>query len=512
MATWIPTASVRQAFIAACTALLIFSGEASGDDQPFRISTLTARDTGLYGRFAWSSPDAEIDPQSYLAQTKNMSFCIRCVWIRSEEALNKLNLESICKDVENGLAHSPQKTTLIRIDFWGPENGKERFTGQMQDVQVYIRRLDAALKQLESVLDRVQGVSISEENIPSAGRPAVLKQLYEHCKAKYPHVRFYQWWTPNTAIPDWYEGVYLPADGWIIDTYTLCKQNYPDARYHMGADPYRRLVQKYMVTGKPLISILWASDEQPHFFDPSDPKNTTKVNMWETIDHQFQVNVDYNIPSGFYWEISRRTKSAGPQNEALATKINQNVSRLIDRARKLPEEQTADADSADNWTNVTPLAIPSVARDLVYTEDFNRSKFLDECSGTGFRDLIWSPHSLQVRGFAGRRPKVQMIYRFRNKEPMEWPVATIEGEVDPASNGIVRVALSADQGRTWPVIADNSKPATSGLVTVTSRGSVRFRKTPEVWVKVEIEGDSGTAERPVARLTGFSVRSMAGRN
>ena len=76
-------------------------------------------------------------------------------------------------------------------------------------------------------------------------------------------MNFYQWWTPNTAIPDWYEGIYLPADGWIIDPYTLSIEMYPIARYHMSVDPYRRLLQKYLVTGKPLISIIASPEVSP---------------------------------------------------------------------------------------------------------------------------------------------------------------------------------------------------------------------------------------------------------
>jgi hypothetical protein len=137
--------------------------------------------------------------------------------------------------IRTGLTYNPPRQTLVRIDFWECEhpptcllNGRK--DGTTQSADYYWIRMQPVLKKLEPVMSSLIGVSLSEENIVSAGRPEILDALYGLVKAKYPNLPIYQWWTPNTATPNTFEGVFVRADGWVIDaargSRTACSQNF----------------------------------------------------------------------------------------------------------------------------------------------------------------------------------------------------------------------------------------------------------------------------------------------
>ena len=474
------------------------------------LTPLSGRDVGNYAAQTWSAPNEIIEPNSYWDRTRDLTFVIRNVFIRDDESFQKLDLSGLIKEVENGLKYSPPKTMIIRVDFWG-NNGKERIEGTMQNVDVYIARMDKALKQLEPVLDKIHGISISEENVPYNGRTAVLEAIYKHCKAKYPNVMFYQWWTPNTAIPDWYEGIYLSCDGWIIDTYSLCIENYPANRYHMSNDPYRRLLQKYIITGKPLIATIWASSEQSYFFDVNDPNNKTHINMWQIMDHQFQLNLDYDVPTMLYW-----TNNHGGvffpliTDSDLLNKINQRIAQYVAHAKALPAEYTGSPAVADYWMNDELLAkmtsdtSDANAEILTYVEDFNSSKFLDQSSGSGFRDLIWSPGNLGIIGYKGRNPCATIIYTISSDVPISWPQVTVAAVINSKLNGSIVLSISAD-GKNWSIFRHTSDTSGVFLVTADTDSEKAFVKLSKLWVKIDMKGKSGIGSTPPATMQKLTV-------
>jgi hypothetical protein len=464
------------------------------------VLPLTARSFGLYASRAWLPPGKTPPANSYLALTQNLDFSIRSLRVRSEQEVDKLDLAEFRNEILAGWAHTPRKTVLVRIDFWG-NNGDERHKGPLQDTEVYTRRVLAVVKQLEPVLDKVQGITLSEENVHYAGRPAVLKQIYEHCKTSYPKVRIWQWWSPSVAVPDWHDGVYVPADGWIIDCYTLCKQRFPDSKFHLTDDPYRRMVQKYLVTGKPLIGVLWASSAQPDWYDPDHPANKDHINMWEIMDDQFKTHLNYNIPTCFFWTDRKRGLGLHVQDDPLLLKINEKVASYVERGHALPETYAGNPTVADVWSNnKPPIALAPGKAGLTFTDDFKRSKFLDETNGTGFRDLAWSPHSLAVRGYHGRPVNASIVWRLTSKAPLASPVAVLDLKADPGAT--VQLSLSADHGKTWVAATE----VANGKLTVSARGRPEFQRSQDVWVRVHVTGEGGTDDRPIARLIAMTVR------
>ena len=234
--------------------------------QNTHLPELNVHNVGCYAMVPWPVPGEEVKKGERYDRTKNLNFSVMCIWIRTEEAVEKLDLSELVEQIKFGWSSSPAKTVLVRIDFWA----SERHKGDMLPLAVYKHRMDAVLKQLEPVMDKLQGITISEENILSDGRPEVLRDLYWHVKQQYPQLFVYQWWTPMTAVPGTYEGFFLPADGWVVDPYYHCKGYYGDAAN------IKRYIQKYLVTGLPLIFMPYATN-YTGFFDPP-------INEWDVLE------------------------------------------------------------------------------------------------------------------------------------------------------------------------------------------------------------------------------------
>lgn len=300
---------------------------------------LGKRSVGLYNVTPWKTAGRNAYSDEHYDRVKDFDFVIRNV--RYNDKTDDKKFASTLKDVDNELEaaqnFNPVKSMILRVDFW---SGEERAKTPPQSSSVYAKRIDRVLSSINWKNASLIGVSLSEENVPQrGGRARVLRDLYEYVHQHYPGLPVYQWYTPNTSVPGTFEGVTVPADGWIIDPYTLSKEMYPDARYHLGSDPYLTVLKKYLDTGKPVIDVLWASDIRPQWFDPNHPENKNHINEWQIMEHQFQINQQYNVPSAFYWMAATGDSSrpdtpffglkGGP---AMLQQINNKVLDLIQRA------------------------------------------------------------------------------------------------------------------------------------------------------------------------------------
>jgi len=416
------------------------------------LEPLGARQVGHYALCPWLAPGAAIEPGSSYDRMQRMDFTIRNLWVRDDAGVKGCaeTAAQIAKEINEGLAHHPPKTMIVRIDFWFTD----RYEGPLLPFEVYQQRMELALKHLEPVLDKIHGISISEENIVSEGRPAVLERMYHFVKEKYPNLRCYQWYTPNTAVPATYEGVYVPADGWIVDPYTLGPDLYPNG------PTTRRFVQKYLVTGKPLVFIApgWNFDR---FFSPgkSNESFPRGFDGWKNIDDQLQVCLDYNVPVSWYWFYMKNNDVTSGADTGwfpldyetkLGNQMTARINAWIDQAHALPADYDGNAEVADRWENPVLAVEIQPGRDIV-TDDFSQSDFLDQTVGTGFRDLVWNGSDLRVRGYKGRPASAMMEYQLKSNAPMQLPQVVLNATIDPSLNGKVTISLSGDNGKTWPV-------------------------------------------------------------
>lgn len=302
-------------------------------------SPLTKHSVGTYSVTPWKSGLKSKYPESFYSRTKEFDFAIRSITYNSKSnlALMPAILEEINGELAAAEQLSPMKYMILRIDFWD-DNERFRLTPGVQDLSVYRAKIDAILAKVNWKSRSFLGVSLSEENMPGTnGRFGILSGLYTYLHKKYPGLKVYQWLMPNVSVPIVKGFGLLPADGWIIDPYTLSAEMYPDARFHLGSDPYLTILRQYLDTGKPVISVVWASSSQPYNYNPSDPRNKSHIDQWQIMDHQFQINQFYNVPTVFYWMKASGGGGETPffnadDPDPLLSRINQKVQGYISRA------------------------------------------------------------------------------------------------------------------------------------------------------------------------------------
>ncbi|MBI4025713.1 MAG: hypothetical protein HY360_12085 [Verrucomicrobia bacterium] len=468
-----------------------------------QLPPLNVHTVGEYGFCPWQGLDpsgAPPEPPTRLYRVKDLNFTIRNIWVRDEETVEKLDLSSVLGEIEEGWKFTPKRAMLVRIDFWGGRataTGAERYEGHLQPLEVYRKRVAAVLNQLEPALNKIQGICLSEENTPFGGRAQVLQGLYDHFKKKYPTLRIFQWWTPDTSVPCRHDGALLSADGWVIDPYGLTPSRYPQG------PSIKRLIQKYLVTGKPLI-----------FVAPASNLKGLQHTFPAVLQEHLQACYNFNLPVAFYWCYQKDEKSGDttlfghPTGNELMDRINEEVFAWIKRAQSTPGDYTGKTEVADTWEN-PPLKVRVKSGLALLKDDFTESRFLDECSGHGFRDIAWTGDRLVARGYRGRKTSAFMLYKIQGSDPIPFPQASLQTETDPALKGLVRLSFSKDGGQTWPVTAQT--PGNGGRHELSARTADRsdFGEVREVWLKVEMKGDAGTMEQPPVRVDNLAVRAGA---
>lgn len=468
-----------------------------------QVPALTARDTGMYAGTAWGSPTAAPPPGSTEERTDVLSFTIRSIW--NNAGSPNPDLSNIIDEVNNGWSYAPKRTMLVRVQFW---DGEDRYQGPMLDKDVYLQRILQSVQNLSPVLDKIQGITLSEENVPVGGRTQLLQYLYDGVKAQYPNLPVYQWWTPNTAHPKQFEGTWLKADGWVFDPYTLTQAN-PAYQDLWKPDPYLRLVQKYVVTGLPLVAIAPATAETAFrpYYDPSSTPFTGGTTLWDVMDHQTAINTAFNIPTSFYWS-NQNGSVYFPINtsDPLMNQLNSYVRNFAATERNLPANYTGDASIADVWSNGPQTVVnvlPQGGKNIVFEDKFRESDFLEQSVGTGLRDLIIDGEDLRTRGFDGRNANAAMIYHFQGGQTLTYPLVALKADVNAALGGEAKISVSTD-GTHWVQSAQTSAGGKQ-LLELSTQNLPSFAGVQDLYVKLELTGHTGTFNIPAVRVDDLRV-------
>jgi len=476
---------------------------------------LTARHVGQYAGKSWGAPDQTPARGSFLERTNPLAFTVRSINVNDDKNPEP-DLTAYVQEVYDGLGHNPARTVLFRIHFW---DGTDRYKLPIRDISVYKARLDWACGQIEPVMHLIHGISLSEENVPADGRTALLEELYWHVKKQYPDLPIYQWWSPNTSVPGTYEGIFLSADGWIFDPYTFCAQMYPDFKWHVGPDPYLRLVRKYVVTGVPLIPMQNASDD-PGLCDWYDPNTSPyPTTMWKIVEHQRLVNKAFNLPTSYYWSHKGTCYFPAVTGEGLIDAISTDVIQHCRQMSHLPADWRGDPAIADVWHNTAvtlgddgTVLYPfgSFKRrdkwgpDVYYEDRFSSSKFLDHSKGSGFRDLIFQGKDLRTRGFDGRDVDVAIIYHFVNPSLLRSPEILLKVNANPLLKGKAKVSASID-GVNWPVYVQSKHEFGVQNLILRTGQNPQFEGIKELHVKIELAGQADAWDNPAVCIDDFRI-------
>jgi len=469
---------------------------------------LKPHQVGQYAGKAWGDPLVPPEQGSWADRTNLLRYTIRSVNVNQDDPNNWPDFSGVLQEVYDGQGYNPKRTILFRVHFW---DGADRYTLPMRDISVYKARLDYACSQLVPVMDLIHGITLSEENVPYDGHGAVLEELYWHVKNQYPNLPIYQWWSPNTGIPTTYDGIYLSADGWVIDPYTLCVEMYPatnvyhynddNAAYSMGPDPYTRLLRKYVITGKPVLSMLCAASESfADWYDISTTPYPPAV-MWDIVEHQRTMNTAFNVSTNYYWVHGTAyfpMETGDPLQDAITVDVRDHCWEMI----LLDPSWNGDASIADIWDN-TPVTI-SFGGSQYFEDHFTNPKLVDYTSGSGFRDLVLNGEDLRVRGYDGRSVDVEIVYNFLSGTAMEFPETSVQADIDATFNGYVKLSASAD-GLNW--LASTESQPVSGVqnLTLDIGDQQALASVNSFWLKIEITGDAGTIDDPAVILDDLSI-------
>ncbi len=435
---------------------------------------LSARHVGEYGGVPWVETGATIVPGSREDRVRDLNFAVASVNLKDD--MSDAFLESWANRAR--WAREQNKAFLPRVYFW---DGNDRFKGPLRDIEVYWKRLDTFLAAMD--LDDFTGIVLAEENIDYLGRAAVLRELYRRVKEKYD-VAVWQWWSPMRSVPS--TGGWIPADGWVIDL------------YFMGQPEFRRMVRKYLISGKPLVVMPWAAQ--------MDLNGKMTDSQWTANRAQLETAVEFNLPAAFFWIYGTSANFGGNRGEPQTEidRVNHMVWDYIDRVRKLP----ADYDglpSADLAVGDIHEIGPTEGDRLVYSDAFSVEKCVDDATMTGFRDFVLDGNTLAARGYRGRAVDCSLEYRFRGELQASHPQVGLDVTINPQLEGKVELAISTD-GRNWLTANSMQQTGSKGL-QLTSAGKSEFSELRDFRVRIRITGKSADDEQPAVRIDNLRIEA-----
>lgn len=467
----------------------------------YSYDLLSAKDTGLYGPASWEKTGSNPGPGEFYSRVAPLTFTIRTsvnankAILDNATRLKNLNdvVGNVAKEIDAGNALIPKRKILLRVYFWNSLQEQVGEYTNLSSTQEYQNSVNHILDKLgQDKVDLLYGITLGEENWvetnPAIAR--VLDDLYAGTKARYPNLQIYQWYdyrlSERNAVPETYGGVFTRADGWVVEELRLSKETCPDSKCKAGDDPYRRILQKYLITGKPIVTEIWAATSRPDQFNFKTPGAPPyPINMFNLMAHQFDTNVEFNLPTAFYWYACAKGTSApciprqGGQQTAffettypgyfpnsgdfnIQKMMNEQVAKYIQKAQALPSVYSG-LDSQQQWSE-DAIAMPCTEGAPVYSDDFSRNNLVDVTSGSGFRQLVWKPGFLSVRSFNSKPINASITYHFVCDIPVSQ--ATAKATFTLSTQGTVFLEVSKDGNSWWKGASSNS-----GVLSVNLGGS-----------------------------------------
>jgi hypothetical protein len=323
-------------------------------------------------------------------------------------------------------------------------------------IEEYIRNTDKVLQALD--LKAVYALCLSEENVTWANGLQVLNALYDHIKAKYK-IPVYQWLSmPCIPHPK------LRTDGTIIDPY-----GFDGVRF-------RRYLQKYLATGKPVIDCIWASPPHSNFSLDATPPQQVAVCREFNVPMFFYA-VDTKLGSPAVW-----LRSDDPAIVATREWVMKVVSEVHRQgARGLPLESA-------NFSTGKPVEVSGDEQGVYeYADGFAAEDFLDDATIRGFWGLTWDGEKEMLACDPGRArlPEIELQYHFTSPFQISEVKAALTGSQQGGHPPITRLGVSAN-GHQWQDEAEAKAAGEFSLAAApTAQAAFSGR---EFWVRVVVSG------------------------
>ena len=308
-----------------------------------------------------------------------------------------------------------------------------------QPFEVCRRRIDAWLKPepgIPTYPETIPAICLDEENITSTSRFDLLDRLARHIRDNY-RIPVFQWFT-DPAGPS----TRLTADGWVWDS------------YGWSPERFRRHVMAFVLMGKPVICIPWASD--PHWPQWTQyPSTTALINReW----HQFTTCMEFNVSTAPFC-----VAGPGAMNPWLGSDTPDMIH--LRRALKAKRRQmhalplgSLPLASANFSQAVRQIPIGGdPGKPSRYVDDFGGPGILQDASITGFLDMMLTsrpadPGFLVIRprpGPGGKRIRravdASLIYDLESYFPLRKIRVTLKATAPDQLKAINSISLHATQ-------------------------------------------------------------------
>ncbi len=325
-------------------------------------------------------------------------------------------------------------------------------------IEEYIANTDELLQNLP--LELIDIICLGEENIAWNNGLEVQNRLYDHVKRTYPGTTVYQWFTPYD-VPH----AKVRTDGWIIDLYRLDYQE------------YRRFVQKYIATGKPLIACINASPE---------------IKPWSSSQDQVDICREFNVPMFFYAVdgIEGSPYIWMDSDDPTLARWRGWFMRVREMAHGTDTSLLPQASA--QWSYGQPVEVAGDAQNgFEYADSFATQMFIDDATIDGFLGLRWDGWAERL-GLVGDS-EARLTYHLWSAFPIEQAQADASFVPVDGAQASLSAEWSAD-GHSWQAMA-------LGVPLADFAGQ-------NLWVRLNLQTRGGSADEPAAWLDDLSISGV----
>ena len=444
---------------------------------------LSHSDWGLYGGVGMGYYSSEECPFSL--------FILQCHAPAEPGFVAKLNQQLAAIDAAG-------RKAICYIWFWkdyAEKDGK----APLPSVDEVMSRLDTILPSLDR--ERVYAITLAEENIWWSGRADLLADLYRAVKARYPQLRVFQWYSGGAPGPAGFGTPYLPADGWVIDEYS------------MSGDRLEHYLAAVRAMEMEAVIVCWATSSWGGI--------TWKP---QRLEEQIAAARKYDVPVTFFSVSSNdlRDKQGAHVGHTWAWNMTEDLNdpvawetfkMLSKRAAEIGSRKFSidfnDESLQHSMSRGPIIAVPDKAGGVfAFSSQFNSGNELSEAQIDGRLHLRWRPGRIWVRRDPGTPAASSLTYHFVALDGTALKDIEAEARValfENTGQGPFELAMSFDGGETWPVSKTAEPTGTSDDAPVKVRAP---GPASAAWVRLRLTPEQSLAPDAVSavRFVGFRAR------
>ena len=323
---------------------------------------------------------------------------------------------------------------------------------------------DIAKKSIDNMFASTAGVKTypgllfavvpNEENIVWGGQLELQNKIYDYLTSKYK-LTVFQWLTEPYA-----PRLDIQADGWVVDAYGI-----------NGEDFFRHL-QKFILYGKPVVPILWASEPG---FDKYYSGGMKQIIA--KLVPKFRYCRELNLPVILF--------AVGGPKGSVNTWMHSQKFPFPDLRKFFDEQFTylTSNDKREKFDHEIPVYECCGDKDNVLKEtfNFNNFDFVDNSLVNGVYNMRVDKNGLHFSGGKGKSSSLNWHFKSASKIMVSMLELKFQNKSDSAE---VKLEYSTDNKK-WSFAADGN----------TKSLKLPVRSTKKLYVRVTLSGGNVTLEK-----------------